>query len=154
MALRIDIGQYYAADSPVHRMDARAKLLCALAALVAVFCVTNAPQLIAGAAFVLAVLFAARVPGGRVLASVRPLVVFLAVLSLFNLVFVRTGDPLLSLGPVSVTTGGVWAGSVPSSGSAARAAVGQAASVKIRMADKKRPCFRFFIGLNLQFCIG
>ncbi|MDO4428408.1 MAG: energy-coupling factor transporter transmembrane protein EcfT [Atopobiaceae bacterium] len=109
MALRIDIGQYYAADSPVHRMDARAKLLCALAALVAIFCITNAPQLIAGATFVLAVLFAARVPGGRVLASVRPLVVFLVVLSLFNLVFVRTGDPLLSLGPVSVTTGGVWA---------------------------------------------
>ena len=109
MALRIDIGQYYAADSPVHRMDARAKLLCALAALVAVFCITNAPQLIAGATFVLAALSAARVPGGRVLASVRPLVVFLAVLSLFNLVFVRTGDPLLSLGPVSVTTGGVWA---------------------------------------------
>ncbi len=109
MALRIDIGQYYAADSPVHRMDARAKLLCALAALVAVFCITNAPQLIAGATFVLAALSAARVPGGRVLASVRPLVVFLAVLSLFNLVFVRTGDPLLSLGPMSVTTGGVWA---------------------------------------------
>lgn len=109
MALRIEIGQYFAADSPVHHMDARAKLLCALAALVAVFCISNAPQLIAGAAFALAVLAAARVPGGRVLASLRPLVVFLAALSLFNLIFVQTGTPLLSLGPLRVTTGGAWA---------------------------------------------
>lgn len=109
MALRIDIGQYYAADSPVHRMDARVKLVCALAALVAVFCASNAPQLAAGAAFALAVLAVARVPGGRVLASVRPLVAFLAVLSLFNLIFVQTGETLLSLGPLRLTTGGVWA---------------------------------------------
>ena len=45
MALRIEIGQYYAAKSPVHALDARAKLCCALAALVAIFCVSNAPQL-------------------------------------------------------------------------------------------------------------
>lgn len=109
MALRIEIGQYYAADSLVHRLDARVKLLCALAALVAIFCVSSAPQLVAAAAFTVAVLAAARVPGGRVLASVRPLVVFLAVLSLFNLVFVQTGEPLATLGPLRVTSGGAWA---------------------------------------------
>ena len=107
MALRIEIGQYYAAKSPVHALDARAKLCCALAALVAIFCVSNAPQLALAAAFTLAVLFAARVPGGRVLASVRPLVAFLAVLSVFNLFFVQSGDVLASLGPLAITTGGV-----------------------------------------------
>ena len=45
MALRIEIGQYYAADSPVHALDARVKLCCALVALVAVFCSANAAQL-------------------------------------------------------------------------------------------------------------
>lgn len=109
MALRIEIGQYYAADSPVHALDARAKLLCALAALVAIFCVSNAPQLAVAAAFTFAVLAAARVPGGLVLASVRPLMVFLAVLSLFNLVFVQTGEPLAAIGPLTITTGGAWA---------------------------------------------
>ena len=107
MALRIEIGQYYAASSPVHALDARAKLLCALAALVAIFCVSSAAQLAAAAAFTLVVLLAARVPGGRVLASVRPLVVFLAVLSVFNLFFVQSGDILASLGPLTITTGGV-----------------------------------------------
>lgn len=109
MALRIEIGQYYAADSPVHALDARAKLLCALAALVAIFCVSGAAQLVAAAAFTFAVLVASRVPGGRVLAAVRPLVVFLAVLSLFNLFFVQSGDVLASLGPLAITTGGIRA---------------------------------------------
>ncbi|MBM6676457.1 energy-coupling factor transporter transmembrane protein EcfT [Olsenella uli] len=109
MALRIEIGQYYAADSPVHSLDARAKLCCALGALIALFCVSNAAQLAVAAAFTLAVLVAARVPAGRVLASVRPLVVFLAVLSLFNLFFVQSGDVLVPLGPLAITTGGIRA---------------------------------------------
>ena len=49
MALRIEIGQYYAVDSPVHALDARVKLCCALVALVAVFCSANAAQLGASA---------------------------------------------------------------------------------------------------------
>lgn len=107
--LRITVGQYYAAPSPIHRLDARVKLVCALAALVGIFCVSNAAQLCAAVVFVAAVLALARVPAGRVLASVRPLVVFLAVLSLFNLFFVRTGDVVAALGPISVTSGGVAA---------------------------------------------
>ena len=109
MALRISVGQYFAADSPVHRLDARVKLVCTLVALVAIFCVSSLPQLLAAAAFVAGALAAARVPAGRVLASVRPLLVFLAVLSLFNLVFVLTGDVVAALGPLSVMEGGLRA---------------------------------------------
>lgn len=109
MALKITIGQYYAASSPVHRLDARVKLWCALATLVAIFCASNLAQLALAAVFVAALLAAARVPAGRVVASVRPLMVFLAVLSLFNLLFVRTGEVVASLGPLSVTSGGIMA---------------------------------------------
>ena len=108
MALRISVGQYLAADSPIHRLDARVKLVCALVVLVGTFCVGNVPQLLAAAALVAALLALSRVPVGRALASVRPLALFLAVLSLFNLFFVRTGDVVVALGPVSVTSGGVW----------------------------------------------
>ena len=109
MALRISVGQYVAARSPIHGLDARAKLVCVLAALVAIFCVSNLAQLALAAAFVLVALLLSRVPADRVLASVRPLMVFLAVLSLFNLFFVRTGDVVATLGPLSVTSGGVTA---------------------------------------------
>ena len=109
MALRISLGQYVAADSPVHRLDARVKLVCALVTLVAVFCVSNLAQFLLAAAFVAAALLLSHVPAGRVLASVRPLLVFLAILSLFNLFFVSTGDVAATLGPLSVTTGGIAA---------------------------------------------
>ena len=72
MAFRLNVGQYFDAPSPIHALDARAKLCCALA-------------------------------------SVRPLVVFLGVLSLFNLVFVQTGEVLLAAGPLTITAGGAWA---------------------------------------------
>ena len=109
MALKISIGQYVATGSPLHRLDARVKLVCLLALLVGVFCVSNAVQLTLVAAAVGGLLLLAKVPAGSVLASVRPLVVFLAVLSLFNLFFVRTGDVVATLGPLSVTSGGVLA---------------------------------------------
>lgn len=109
MALRLDIGQYYPADSPVHALDARVKLCCALVILVGVFCMSTPAQLALGVVVAAGLPALAHVPAGRVLASVRPLVAFLAVLSLFNLVFVQTGDALLALGPLTITTGGLSA---------------------------------------------
>ena len=109
MAFRLSVGQYVDAPSPIHALDARMKLCCALAGMVALFCVRTPAQLALGAAFTLVVVGASRVPVGRVAASVRPLVFFLAVISLFNLIFVQTGEVLLVAGPLSVTTGGVWA---------------------------------------------
>ncbi len=109
MAFRIEIGQYYDAQSPIHELDARVKLVCALVVLVGIFCVSNAPQLGVAVALVAALLAIARVPAGRVLASVRPLVVFLAVLSLFNLFFVHTGEVAATLGALTITTGGIRA---------------------------------------------
>lgn len=109
MAFRLELGQYWAADSPIHALDARAKLLCLLALMVGFFSVGNAAQLVACVALVAALLALSRVPPVRVLASVRPLVLMLAVLSLFNLFFVQTGEVVLAVGPVTITTGGLWA---------------------------------------------
>ncbi len=109
MALQIDIGQYVAADSPIHRLDARAKFCCALAAMIALFCASTPAQLVLGVAFTVALLLLSRMPAGRVVASVKPVIMLLAVLSLFNLFFVSTGGMLLALGPIRITTGGAWA---------------------------------------------
>ena len=109
MAFRLDIGQYYAVRSPIHALDARVKLCCALALLVAVF-LSHAPaQLVASVVVAAGLTALSHVPAGRILASVKPLLVVLAFLSLFNLVFVQTGAPLLAAGPLHITTGGAWA---------------------------------------------
>ena len=109
MAFNIRIGQYYEADSPIHALDARVKLCCELAALVTIFCAGTPAQLALAAGFTLAVVAASRIPAGRIAASIKPLVFFLAFLSLFNLVFVQSGATLLAVGPLRVSEGGAWA---------------------------------------------
>ncbi|MDO4797618.1 MAG: energy-coupling factor transporter transmembrane component T [Coriobacteriales bacterium] len=109
MALRISIGQYVAADSPIHRLDPRVKVGAALAVMVFVFFVHTAAQLALGFAFMLGVIVCSRVPAGKVLDSIKPVVVVLLVLSLFNLFLVGTGAVLVSLGPLHVTTDSVAA---------------------------------------------
>lgn len=108
MALRISIGQYYDGDSPLHRMDPRAKVAAALVVMVVVFFVRTPVQLavlLAGAAALLAV---SHVPARKVMESIRPLVAILVVLGLLNLLFVRTGTVVAQAGPLVITTDGLW----------------------------------------------
>ena len=102
------MGQYYAANSPIHRLDPRTKTACALALMIATFFVHSPLGLVALVACVLALLAAARVPAGEVLSSVRGVLWVLLVLAVFNLLLIRDGSVLLAAGPVTITTGGVW----------------------------------------------
>ena len=109
MAFKLNIGQYYRAVSPIHRMDARVKICCALACVIALFSSANAAQLALSILFVAAIVKAAKIPLRQILDSIRPLVGFMGFLSLFNLLFVQSGEVLLALGILRITTGGVWA---------------------------------------------
>lgn len=104
MALRLSIGQYYAADSPVHRLDSRAKIICALLIMVSVFFIHTPAQLALGFVVMLAAVACSHVPVSKVLDSIKPIVVVLLILSLFNLFLVNTGEVLVSLGPLRITT--------------------------------------------------
>ena len=109
MALRITLGQYYPAQSPLHRMDPRAKLVCILVLVVTCFFINSPLQLAYGYAALVALVASSRVPLGKVLASTRALIATFAILSLFNLLVRPTGTPLAQLGPVLITTDGAWA---------------------------------------------
>ncbi len=109
MAFRLKMGQYWPADSLLHRMDARAKVACALIIMVSVFFVHSLPQLLFSWAVALLLVALSHVPVTKVLQSVRPVVLMLCLLAICNLLLVRSGDALVSLGPLVITTGGVWA---------------------------------------------
>ncbi len=108
MAFKLNIGQYYRASSSIHRMDARVKICCALACVIAVFSSGNISQLAVSILFVEIIVQAAKIPLRQILASIRPLVGFMGFLSLFNLLFVQRGEVLLALGILHITTGGIW----------------------------------------------
>ena len=109
MALRLSLGQYYPANSPIHRLDPRVKLVCAIVVMVSVFFILTPAQLVFGWVCAIAALLASRVPASKVMRSLRPVIVVVFVLGLLNLVMVTTGDVLAQLGPIRVTTGGVRA---------------------------------------------
>lgn len=109
MALKISLGQYFASDSVVHRLDPRAKVCASLAIMISVFFIHAPAQLALGFAFVLATVTLARIPAHRVLESVLPIFAMLVVLGVFNLLLTTTGDVLVHAGPLRITTDGVRA---------------------------------------------
>jgi len=81
----ITIGQYFAGRSPLHKMDARMKLVLTLAYMVIIFLCKNffALGLIAGVAVLLCIL--SGVPFKMLLRSLRPIVILVVFTSLFNI---------------------------------------------------------------------
>lgn len=107
MAVRISIGRYYSADSPIHRLDPRLKLIAAIIYMASCLFVSNVPTLLLAGVLIVLAMALARVPLGRVLSQIKPAMYFLVITSLFNLFFVHTGTVLATIGPFSFTTGGV-----------------------------------------------
>lgn len=107
MALRVSIGQYYSANSPIHRLDPRTKFVAAAAYMVSCFCI-HGPVALAFAGAVLAIVIRmARVPLPLMLRQVRPIMIFVLVTALINIFFVQTGDVLAQLGPIRIFSGGL-----------------------------------------------
>ena len=98
MALRASIGQYYSADSPVHRLDPRVKLLGTVVFMVSCFFVSSLPTLLLAALAVGGAVACSHVPARRLLSQVRPIALFLVVTSL-----------ALSMGPLHIHWSGVHA---------------------------------------------
>ena len=109
MAFRISLGHYIPANSPLHRLDPRTKIVCGLALMVSVFFIRTPLQLAFGWVVALALVALSHIPISKVLDSLKPIVVVLLVLSVFNLLLVTTGEPLLVAGPLRITTDGLWA---------------------------------------------
>ena len=109
MAFRIKLGRYVPADSPIHKLDPRIKIVCGLAFMVSVFFIQTPVQLVFGWLCALGLVLASRIPVGKMLDSIRPIIAVLLVLSVFNLLLVTTGDVLLAVGPIRITTDGLWA---------------------------------------------
>lgn len=109
MALRASIGQYLSVDSPVHRLDPRIKLVGTLAFMVSCFFVHTPLTLLLAAGAIGAAIACAHVPLRRLLVQIRPIVLFLVITSLVNLLFVQTGAIALSAGPLRLYRGGIEA---------------------------------------------
>ena len=104
---RMPMGQFYPADSPMHRLDPRVKLVCLTVFVMLLLFTTNWLGLGVAAAGVLLLVGVARVPFRVLVRSLRMVFYILAFAMLIN-VFLTPGETVLfSVGFVQIATEGM-----------------------------------------------
>ncbi len=102
----LTLGQYVPADSPVHRLDPRCKILSVVALLAGIFLMVHPVAFLAWGGLLLVLARLSRVPFRVVLQGARP-VVMLVIFTAGIHLFLTKGVVLWEWGPVSVTREGV-----------------------------------------------
>ena len=104
----ITLGQYYAVDSPIHRLDPRVKIVLALLYIVIVFLCSNVLSMALLLISAFAIILMSRIPTNIVLKSIKPIVFIIAFTGIIN-IFWTTGEgaPLLDLGFAQIYIEGI-----------------------------------------------
>ncbi len=103
----ITFGQYYPAESFVHKMDPRVKILFTVGFIVLSFVARNALGMIAAAVLMVGLTLLSRVPFKMYLKTLKPILPVIALTSLINALYVSSGTQLFQVWKITVTTGGV-----------------------------------------------
>jgi energy-coupling factor transport system permease protein len=103
-------GRYHPADSPLHDLDPRAKLLATAVLVMGLFLVTSIPGLLLVGAALAVLVIVGRVPPVELLRLLRPVLILVALTALFQVLFSREGEMLFSWGVLEVHEGGLEKG--------------------------------------------
>lgn len=103
----ITLGQYVHADSPVHKMDPRVKIVLTIAYLIFVFLVDRLFGYVYLAAYLALAVWLSKVPFGKVLRSIKPLLFIMVFTLVLNVFFVQAGETLVQWRFIHITTGGL-----------------------------------------------
>lgn len=104
---KITIGQYYNADSVLHRMDPRVKLVLLFFFMVSIFVAKLPWGLIPVTAIVLLLAASCKVPLRVIRGASGPLIFFVVLTFIANIALVSTGDTLITILWLRITTDGV-----------------------------------------------
>lgn len=102
----ITIGQYYEADSIIHRLDPRTKILGTLLFIIGVFMANNFWGLLVAVCGLAAVIFLSKVPFKFIVRGLKAIVFILMFTAVLNL-FMEKGEPLLQIWKLTITWQGV-----------------------------------------------
>ncbi len=109
MLADITLGQYYPGTSFVHKLDPRTKILATMSFIIAVFLAVSATSYTVLVAFVLSVIFLARLPVLLVVKSIKPLWIII-VLTMGIHLLTGQGEVIWSWKFISVTKEGLSMG--------------------------------------------
>lgn len=103
----ITIGQYYRAESVIHKLDPRVKILGTLMYMISLFTFQKMSGYIVAGTFFIFVLWQSKVPFLYTVRGLRPIFIMLVFTAFLNL-FWTEGEVLLKIGGISVTKEGLW----------------------------------------------
>ncbi|HIV00829.1 MAG TPA: energy-coupling factor transporter transmembrane protein EcfT [Candidatus Stercoripulliclostridium merdipullorum] len=107
MSRDVSFGQYYPAESFVHKLDPRTKLLMVIAYIVGVFLVKDLWGFIPVGMFLLAAILVSRVPLKSILKSLKAVLLIVILTAILNVLFYKEGQVLWSWWRISITVEGL-----------------------------------------------
>lgn len=103
----VAFGQYYPADSVIHRLDARVKMLLTLLFVIAIFFIKSYFGFMLTTVFLIAVILLAKLPMMSVLKSVKGVMFIILFTAILNLFLIKKGEVLVSWKIFTITKDGV-----------------------------------------------
>ena len=103
----ITIGQYYPADSILHRLDPRVKISCTLLYLISLFLFKSVLGYVIAGCFLAGVIWLSKVPVKFIVKGLKPVVMLLMITVIFNLFLTNEGDVLVKVWIFKITEGGL-----------------------------------------------
>lgn len=107
MLKNFTLGQYFSAESVIHKMDPRFKLVEMVAFIVLIFLADGFTSLLVIATAVIAILFISKVPFGMYLNNLKPIIPIIIFTALLNALYVTDGVVLFSWWIINISTGGL-----------------------------------------------
>ena len=103
----ITIGQYYPAQSPIHRLDPRVKIVCTLIFLISLFVQNSVLGYALAFVFLACMIHVSKVPAKFVGKGLKPIVILLLFTVAMNLFLTRGGAVLFHWGIITITETGL-----------------------------------------------
>lgn len=103
----ITIGQYYPANSKLHRLDPRVKIVCTLLFLISLFCFQNIWGYVVATVFLASIIRVSKVPFKFIVKGLRPVIMLLMITVVFNLFLTKTGTVIFEAWILRITDDGL-----------------------------------------------
>lgn len=103
----ITIGQYYATESVIHKLDPRVKVVCTFAYIISLFCFNQLSGYIIAALFFLCITKLSKVPFKFIVRGIRPVLFMLVFTAMLNLLWTSGGNVIVKFGIITITEEGI-----------------------------------------------
>lgn len=101
----ITLGQYYPADSVIHKLDPRVKLFSTMVYIISLFCFRGIAALVVATIFLVIVIRSSKVPFKFMVKGLKAIVILMLITALFNL-FLTPGKTVVSFWVFKITEEG------------------------------------------------